>query len=44
MTNINEYKMVEVSEILNFVENPRHDVGINEIDTIKKLINKASSL
>lgn len=43
MTITNEYRSVGISEILNFVENPRHDVGINEIDTIKKLINKVGS-
>lgn len=39
----NEYKIVNISNILNYAENPRHDVGTNEIDTIKKLINKVGS-
>lgn len=38
-----KYETVEVANILNYVENPRHDVGINELDTIKKLINKVGS-
>jgi len=38
-----EYKLVNVSSILNYSENPRHDIGTNEIDTIKKLINKVGS-
>ncbi|TDQ38394.1 hypothetical protein [Aureibacillus halotolerans] len=37
------YKLVNVSSILNYSENPRHDIGTNEIDTIKKLINKVGS-
>lgn len=38
-----EYKLVNVSSILNYSENPRHDIGTNETDTIKKLINKVGS-
>lgn len=38
-----EYKTINLREILNYVENPRHDVGMNELDTIKKLINKVGA-
>ncbi|NKI20345.1 hypothetical protein HFN20_03690 [Paenibacillus dendritiformis] len=43
MSTKSEYKTVDISNILNYAENPRHDVGTNEIDTIKKLINKVGS-
>jgi len=43
MTKKSEYKIVDISNILNYAENPRHDTGTNDIDTIKKLINKVGS-
>lgn len=43
MSTNKEYKIVNVSEILNYSENPRHDIGTNELDTLKKLINKVGS-
>jgi len=43
MSDMNEYKTIAVADILNYVENPRHEVGINENDTIKKLINMVGS-
>ncbi|MDQ0157923.1 hypothetical protein [Robertmurraya andreesenii] len=43
MSSLNQYKIIDISEIMNYVENPRHDVGSNEIDTIKKLVNKVGS-
>ncbi|MCY8222720.1 hypothetical protein [Bacillus haynesii] len=43
MSTKREYKIVNVSNILNYSKNPRHDIGTNEIDTIKKLINKVGS-
>lgn len=39
----NEYKTVNVSQIVNYKENPRHDVASNQTDTIKRLINKVGS-
>ena len=38
-----EYKSIDVKNILNYAENPRHEIGISEIDTLKKLIEKAGS-
>ena len=32
---------IEVDKIENYFENPRHDIGINELDTLKKLFNVA---
>lgn len=43
MGSLSEYKTVNISHILNYAENPRHDIGNNEIDTIKKLINKVGT-
>lgn len=37
------YDTINVSNILNYSENPRHDIGTNQIDTIRKLINKVGS-
>lgn len=38
-----QYNTIDVVNILNYAENPRHDIGTNQIDTIKKLINKVGS-
>lgn len=43
MSTKGEYKEIDISSILNYSENPRHDIGSNELDTIKKLINKVGS-
>ncbi|HAP3760969.1 TPA: hypothetical protein IUT60_001065 [Enterococcus faecalis] len=32
---------IEVDKIENYFENPGHDIGINELDTLKKLFNVA---
>ncbi|WP_429951087.1 hypothetical protein [Enterococcus sp. AZ101] len=32
---------IEVEKIENYFENPRHDIGLNELDTLKKLFNVA---
>jgi len=34
---------VHIDEILNYAQNPRHDVGLNEIDTLKKLVYKVGA-
>lgn len=43
MSTLSKYETVDISNILNYVENPRHDVGSGEMDTIKKLINKVGT-
>ncbi|HBL6116391.1 TPA: hypothetical protein LR667_002982, partial [Listeria monocytogenes] len=32
-------KYVEIEKIDNYIENPRHEVGLNELDTLKKLFD-----
>lgn len=34
------YKNISLSKIDNYFKNPRHDIGINEEDTLKKLFEK----
>lgn len=43
MTIKKGYYTVNVSNILNYAENPRHDIGMSQVDTIKKLINKVGA-
>ncbi len=31
-------KYVEIEKIDNYIENPRHEVGLNELDTLKSYL------
>lgn len=43
MSLVKEYKYVKLDDILNYEENPRHEIGDNETDTLKKLFNKVGT-
>lgn len=33
------FKVLKITEIVNYYENPRHEIATNEEDTLKKLFN-----
>ncbi|MCY8932124.1 hypothetical protein [Bacillus atrophaeus] len=37
------YQWINPQNIINYAENPRHEIGVNEKDTLKKLITKVGS-
>ncbi|PIJ98220.1 hypothetical protein [Lysinibacillus sphaericus] len=43
MSEINKYKTIKLNNILNYDENPRHDIATNQQDTLKKLIDKVGA-
>ncbi|MDR7908841.1 hypothetical protein [Bacillus velezensis] len=43
MKNYRKYQWIDPLNIINYAENPRHEIGVNEKDTLKKLITKVGS-
>lgn len=44
VSELNEYKNINISEILNYEENPRHDIASGQHETLKMLIEKVGAI
>ena len=43
MEDSKNYKVININEMLNYEENPRHDIATNQQDTLKMLIDKVGA-